>query len=347
MSREIRTVDELPELDAMTDGWYNGNGKPAEDDRREPGVRSIEEIPNLEDVSSAPIEWAADRLIPMAAVTLLSSESGDGKSTITAKAADCMAHGRPLLGRDCSRHPILYLDCENSHSVVLERFQRLHIQTDENFHYWGQWLADEPPSAGGAIVWDWVARCEPKPIIIVDSLIGFHPGAENDSSETRRYMSQYRKLASAGAGVILLHHSGKAETAKDYRGSSDIKASVDVAYHMANLSDDGTLGTLRLRAFKMRFSATPELVFRYVDGEFLVDERGAAPTVTESLGALLRANPGIRTREFEELAAVKNLGRNRARQFIQNSIAAGTVSVVRVGTNARTLYWGESCPTLV
>lgn len=347
MSREIRTVDELPDLDAMAEVWFSDPKKPESSDEREPGIRTIEEIPNLEDVSSAPIGWAAEYLIPMAAVTLVSSESGDGKSTLISKAGYCISRGLPFLGRECSPHPVVYLDCENSHSVVLERFQRLHIRTDGNYHYWGQWLPDEPPAAGGAIMWEYVARCAPKPVIIVDSLIGFHPGAENDNSETRRYMSQYRKLASAGAGIVLLHHSGKGENTKEYRGASDIKGSVDIAYHLANLSGDGTLGTMRLKAFKMRFSATPELVFRYVNGEFLVDDRGTAPTVTDSLGALLKANPGIRAADYEQLAADKNLGRNRARQFLHNGLSSGVVAMVRGGGNSKGFYWGEPCPSLI
>ena len=71
-------------------------------------------------------------------------------------------------------------------------------------------------------MFEWVARCDPKPLIVVDSVIAFHPGAENDANETRQYMSQYRRLTAMGATPVLLHHVGKSETAKDYRGSSEV-----------------------------------------------------------------------------------------------------------------------------
>jgi|SRR5579863_3492408 len=71
---------------------------------------------------------------------------------------------------------------------------RLRIKTHDNFRVWGQWVGENPPAAGGTIVFDWVTRCSPKPLIIIDSVIVFHPGAENDSNETRRYMAQYRRL---------------------------------------------------------------------------------------------------------------------------------------------------------
>ena len=119
---------------------------------------------------------------------------------------------------------------------------------------WGQWVGEDPPSAGGAIVLEWVARCDPKPLIIVDSVIAFHPGAENDSNETRKYMAQYRMLTALGATVVLLHHIGKSETSRDYRGSSDYKASIDIGYKLTNLGDGARLSTLELKPFKQRFS---------------------------------------------------------------------------------------------
>jgi RecA-family ATPase len=60
-----------------------------------------------------------------------------------------------------------------------------------------------------------ITRCDPKPLIFIDSVIAFHPGAENGSNETRRYMAQYRGLTAMGATSALLHHIGKSETARD------------------------------------------------------------------------------------------------------------------------------------
>jgi hypothetical protein len=211
------------------------------------------------------------------------------------------------------------LDAENPLVAVVERHCRLRIETGDHFRVWGQWTGEDPPSAGGAVVMEWVARCDPKPLVIIDSLIAFHPGAENDSSETRKYLAQYRRLTALGATVVLLHHSGKSDTARDYRGSSDIKASVDVAYKLTDLGDGSRLSLLELRAFKQRFSVTPRLVIRYEDGRFTADGHEAIKTVTEQLADLLRANPGVSVPEFEKLASDRKLGRNRARDFLENN----------------------------
>jgi RecA-family ATPase len=90
-------------------------------------------------------------------------------------------------------------------------------------------------------------------LIIFDSLIQFHTGSEQDSSETRRYLDQYRRLAHLGPGIVLPHHTGKGEGAKQYRGSSDIKASVDQAFCLEALSDGGGSTTRELRLSPFAF----------------------------------------------------------------------------------------------
>src|SRR5205814_3815480 len=88
-------------------------------------------------------------------------------------------------------------------------------------------------------------------MIIYDSLIEFHSGSEQSSTETRAFMRYFRALANLGATVGILHHTGKAETAKIYRGSSDIKAAVDTAYLLESPDkEQRTLGRLSLRCFK-------------------------------------------------------------------------------------------------
>jgi hypothetical protein len=225
--------------------------------------------------------------------------------------------------------------------AVVERFQRLRIVSDKNFLVWGQWTGEDPPSPGAAIVLEWIARCELKPIIIVDSFIRFHPGVENSATETQEYMNMFRRLAAAGATVILLHHIGKAETAQDYRGSSDIKASADIAYKLSTIGDASRLCQLELRAFKQRISVTSRFHIRYEDGHFTADAREPIKTVTERLVELLKANPGLTGDKFEKLATANGLGRNRGREFLTLGIEAGTIRVEREG-NRRTHFCRES-----
>jgi hypothetical protein len=130
-------------------------------------------------------------------------------------------------------------------------------------------------------------------------------------------------VADLGACVIVIHHDGKAETSKDYRGSSDFKAAVDQAYHVASFGSDGRLDKLVLRPYKSRIGAAGEITYSYADGQFVRDDAAETrQTVSEQLTALLRLNPGVTAKAFEDLANDRGLGRNRARSFLGDGITS-------------------------
>ncbi len=322
------------ELDALIDAWSaetSGEGTPA--------VKRIEDLPDLETVGAAEIEWVVDGIFAQGALHMLTSEPGAGKSTLVAAAGYAISLGREFAGRATSKRPVLILDKENPLPAIRERCRRLGIKTHADFHIWGEWVGEDPPSACSGIVLEWVARCKAKPVIVVDSVIAFHPGDENDSNATRRYMGQYRTLTAMGATIILLHHIGKSETAKDYRGSSDYKASIDIGYKLTNLGDPARLSTLELRPFKQRFSVWPVLHLRYADGTFCVDQAEGRKTDTDRLRDLLKENPNSMKSEFEGIAVGKGIGRNRARTFLDAEIRRGTVRIATGSKNRKLLSW--------
>ena len=102
-------------------------------------------------------------------------------------------------------------------------------------------------------------------MIVIDTLVGFFEGAdENDAAAMRSFRDrELRRLADHGATIILIHHDGKSETARDFRGSSDFKAAVDQAFHVSNIGPDGKLDRLTLRVFKSRFGYSGSLVYFY------------------------------------------------------------------------------------
>jgi hypothetical protein len=232
---------------------------------------------------------------------------------------------------------VLILDKENPLPIVVQRFERLGIEDSDTFKIWGGWLDDGPPSPCSPIVLDWVRSCEVKPLIVVDSVVSFHPGNENDAAETRAFMQGLRRLADLGATVIFLHHSGKSDSSKDYRGSSDYKAAVDSAYHLANLGDTTRLEVLRLRAFKTRLASAAELCFRYQDGAFSLDCRGSTASAYDVLVTLLVQNPGVTASEFENLAFGRGHARDKARNFLSGGANSGTITF-KTGPHNRKLH---------
>jgi hypothetical protein len=316
-------VPGLITLAADTFGALSRNGTSADNSF------DIDSLPPIHSYKARNIEFAVERLFAMGCITLLSGESGCGKSTLTTAAAAEVVRGGEFAGRLCTKRKVLILDRENGIEVVNERFERLRI-TEEGPRplVWGGWLETEPPAVDAAIIREWVAKTEPKPLLTIDTAVTFLEGDENSATDVRKFMESIRRIANLGAGIVLLHHSGKAETAKDYRGSSYFKGGSDVALMMTNFGS-AELGKVRLKAFKSRFTIDRDIVLDYHNGSFTSDTRAYAPlrTVTEQLTELLTANPKVTKTEFEKLAADHKLGRNQARTYLDNGVAVGEIEV--------------------
>ena len=288
----------------------------------------VDTLPNPEDSAGA-FTYIIDPEIPKGSVIGLTGPSGEGKSSLTtAWARDAIDAG----------HAVLILDRENPRSVVIDRMKRLGMTGSRLLRWWGGWCRAEASEPGAADVRNWVKACIARgviPLVIVDSLAAFNVGDENSAADMRRFMHQCRRLADLGATVIVIHHDGKSDSAKDFRGSSDFKASVDQAFHCSNLSSDGKLDRLTLRCFKSRAGLGGSIVYRYAGGQFLRDERPGAParSVADRLTAILRQNPGIGTRKFEEEAVSQSLGRQQARDFIENGVLSGVIRRENAGAN--------------
>ncbi len=343
--REQKDIHRM--VESIVEKEHQKNGAASDSQHRktaEPSRIDIDQIPSIRSFDSAGIGFAVEGLIARNSVNMLSGESGHGKSTLALAMADAIAKGRDFAGRQCSQRPVLILDRENGIDAMQERFKRLGIEDETGLTAWGGWLEQEAPAPGSTVVLDWVQKTEPKPVVIVDTLVAFLECDENNASEVRQFMGQLRQLANLGATVIALHHTGKAETSHEYRGSSDFKGSIDVGIHIRNFGD-GELGKMRLKAFKNRFALDRDVILNYSNGRFVSDDRpnSAVRTVTEQLAELLRKNPGVKKTEFENLAHGLQLGRNRARVFLDDGVREGEIRVTSGAQNAKFYYLVESC----
>ena len=296
----------------------------------EPAIRNIADVPSISTFENLKVEWVVDGVIPAAIVAMFSGTSGDGKTTIALAIAGSTAHGAEFGGRAVTKRPVLILDRENPLHVISERFHRLGMKDGESFRYWGTWLSEEAPAPASPIVQEWVIQCDPKPLIVVDSLVAFMGADENSATEARAFMQQLRALANLGATVLVLHHSGKGESSADYRGSSDFKASIDVGYVVSNIGPDpATLEHVRLKNFKSRVQVAGELLLHFDGVQFVAEEGATTPFATNEtlLRQLLEENPGVISKEFETLAVGRGIGRDRARTFLHTGVRHGSVTV--------------------
>ncbi|MEO5923812.1 MAG: AAA family ATPase [Bryobacteraceae bacterium] len=280
------------------------------------GGLPIEALPAVGATQEA-VSYIIDPELPLGALVGFTGNSGCGKSTVvTAMIRVANAAGIPAL----------VLDRENPRAVVYDRMNRLGLIDGPLVRWAGGWL-EEVPGPDSSIVREWVRRCEPKPLVVVDSLVAFMGGDENSATEMRAFMNHLRRLADMGATVALIHHDGKSESSVDYRGSSDFKAALDQAFHVTNNGADGRLDRLRLRPFKSRYGLARDVLYLYADGRMVKDDRAEAPVITlaEQMASTLRSNPGATQRTLDKLILKAGINRARARQWLNDGVLSGLV----------------------
>ena len=331
----------LPEALAIVQGLEdapNRNGRPA---AREPLIRSIADIPSVLTCAVAEVSWLVAGMMAERTVNVLTSEPGAGKTTVGLAVGAAVARGVPFAGMKTQKRAVLVLDRENNASYVADILRRLDAKDGGEIKIWGGWNLEGPPDPGAGIVQTWVAACDPKPLILIDSLVAFNDGDENSATDTRVFMQRCRSLANMGGTLLLHHHSGKSESSQDYRGSSDIKASADSCWKLANIGPSGRIERLRLKPFKSRFLVDSEIVLRYTDGAFARESGGGSQRATDAelLEELLREHPSVTGKEFERLAPGRGVGRNYARTWLDRGVRDGLVCVEHGARNAKFYTW--------
>jgi hypothetical protein len=307
-------------------------------DGAETGIRSAD-LPLITDLSQIPsvfsfesqLDWCVDGMIARGSITLISAESGTGKTWLGYYLAGCIARGVPVLGRPVKACKVLYLDGENPAYVVKQRLFDLGISETPELIVWGGWAISPPVGPQSPLVVDFARRF--KGVIIYDSLIEFHPGSEQSSTETRAFMRYFRMLANLGATVIILHHTGKAETSRQYRGSSDIKAAVDTAYLLTRDSPElGELGELTMTCFKARLAPPRHfgLEFRTREGFIARDAATLTRTATQVVTEILELNPNSNQTEIVRLGKESGFTKRQ----IENCLRTGAWSKSRGLRNA-------------
>lgn len=298
-----------------------------------PLITDLSQLPSVWGLE-ATLRWSVENMIAQGSVTLICAESGVGKTWLGYFIAGCVAHGMPLAGRCVKQSKVLYLDGENPLYVVKQRLFDLGIRETKDLMIWGGWNIAPPTGPQSPLLVEFAKQCQP--VIIFDSLIEFHPGSEQSSTETRAFMKYFRLLANLGATVIVLHHSGKAETAKIYRGSSDIKAAVDTAYQLQSVGNaSNQLGQLLMKCFKGRLTPGQNfgLEFRQGQGFVASEAAGKTKTVSEIIAEILIENPR------SNQSRVVKLGQSRGctKGQIEQALMAGPWLTER-GPKNSTLY---------
>jgi hypothetical protein len=97
---------------------------------------------------------------------------------------------------------------------------------------------------------------------------------------------------------------------------------------------------MTLRCYKSRIGFAGNIVYQYSEGKFNRQDLAAVPEVSKhaAFADLLRRNPGITATDFEKLACKNNLGRNAARNWINEGVAIREDVTCERGPKNRSRY---------
>jgi 5S rRNA maturation endonuclease (ribonuclease M5) len=217
-----------------------------------------------------PIPWRVEPLVADGHLTMLYAVPGEGKSLLAAALAAATAHGEEIAGLACRRGRSLYIDAENGEGEIHRRIKTLGLPADGVAMY----EANGFDLRRGVEGLERLVQAEQADLLILDSLRSLAPGLEeNDPAQVSSALDPLRHLAHrTGVAVLVIHHANKA--GQDYRGTSAILASVDLAYRLGRA--DGEDRSLRfLEPRKVRIAAEPPkrwLRLSVERGMVLIDE---------------------------------------------------------------------------
>ena len=179
-----------------------------------------------EDLEAQQVEYLVSDFIPRGSLILMTARFGGGKSL------SALAVAKYLIRQQNSR--VLYLDLDNSLHVIGDRIKKAGLADELGNRLLYISRSAHYVSARSAL-WQRLKnelRESEHLFIIVDTLKNFARGSElNSDKEMTEVMSELLDLRDAGHTVLVLHHLAK-RADDDYKNSTTIADSVDVAYRL-------------------------------------------------------------------------------------------------------------------
>jgi hypothetical protein len=288
----------------------------------------------------ASLSYVVEDLILANAITMLTAESGAGKSMWLLALAASVAQGLPFAGLRTEQRSVIYLDREMPLALVKQRLHDMGIgPLYPRLRVMGGWEKTEAPGPASRELL--ALAHDEQALFIFDPLIRFANCDENDAAQVRAHMQLYRPLCEAGGSVILSHHKSEKSEAQ-YRGSSDHKGAIDAGWLLTreneSLTDD--LRSIVLTALKTRTGATPTLKFRFEDGLFHTLDKPRRPAV-DVIVEIVAAFAGAMQKDLISHGKRHGLAKNTALAAIEEAVKSGRILAVgsKGGTSRAVRYF--------
>lgn len=287
------------------------------------------------------VDWLVSGILPRGANAMLFGPSGAGKSFFALDVACAVATETQWHNHRVKGGPVLYLAGEgfNGLRLRLRAWQAVHgvDLTAAALHV--STTAVPFNAEGSALLKSALAEMpEPPTLIVVDTLARHLVGDENSQRDAAEFVQTCAALSTAtGAAVLTVHHSGHAAQDRA-RGSSALRAAVDVEMALT-----GNPGGFDLAFTKIKDGKTPPpMTFSLREVELGLDEYHAPvtsavpifsgtaiprpphrPAARPEVADLVAEHPGLTTDELRPKWAAMGNPTRRLGEQLKRAIGPG------------------------
>ena len=292
-------------------------------------------------------DWRIASILPDAALTVLFGPSGVGKSFLSLDWALSIQTGRPWLGRETVQGDVVYVAAEGSAGIG-RRLRAWKAAHGASGLLGARFLPHPVQLRTSADVTGFVGELlgfgDRRPsLVVVDTLARCFVGGDENSAKDMGVLvdAAERIRRETGAGVLLVHHTGK--SGLEERGSSALRGAADT---MLSLSEKS--GNLTLRCVKQKdaepFGPVPLRLSRHIDSCTLEPATAGAPTRflegkgRECLQALLSTGGGggLRAGTWEKASGLSPTTFHRYRdELVSGGLVAHDGTVYRLTDEGR------------
>jgi len=185
-------------------------------------------------------EWRVEKYLPRQGLACFYGAPAEGKTFVTLDIALHVAMGRPWMGREVERTPVLYVVGEKPTGFKkrLRAWCRYYGLDRKELAEWFFFIP-EPVLMDGNGVEAIKAACRKLPqkpgLFVVDTLATCYAGdSENDAAQMGDFCrSVGAVMRHIDGGAIVVHHKGK--NAREERGSSVLRAACDTMVAVSKL----------------------------------------------------------------------------------------------------------------
>ena len=281
------------------------------EEKRDKKLPRIYRMSELED--EPPPKWLVDSIIPDEAYTILYGDSNVGKTFVAVDIACKVA----------DTDQVIYCALEDHKHINVRAkawYKHKGVTNNDNLYYVFDMLdISSSESVNNFVKAIKVNELEPK-LIVVDTLASsFHQGDENNASDISKVNNHVRHLITyLRCAVMVVHHTGKDES-KGMRGSSAIRAAVDMAIHVKEHSD----GFIQLICNKSRHSAK----FEDVSVQLATYGSDCVATIVENLPKVVTKKGQAKSKNLDKIVSVLNsLGAMTAKDIMTATDMSRTIA---------------------